>query len=83
MGGGDVKLMAAAALWLDLSSGWKLFALIAIVGGIETLILLGLRHMRWSDETRSRHLPLRKGEGIPYGVAIALGVALMSWWLRR
>ena len=83
MGGGDVKLMAATALWFDLSSGWKLFALIAIVGGIETLVLLGLRKLPWSEVRRSRHLPLRKAEGIPYGIAIAIGIALTCWWLRR
>jgi len=82
MGGGDVKLMAAAALWFDMSSGWKLFVLIAILGGIETLILLGLRKLPWPEAARSRHLPLRNGEGIPYGIAIATGVALSWWWLR-
>jgi prepilin peptidase CpaA len=83
MGGGDVKLMAASALWFDLSSGWKLFVLIAMVGGVETLILLGLRKLPWSEATRTRHLPLRQGEGIPYGIAIAVGVALACWWFRR
>ena len=56
-----------------MSSGWKLFVLIAILGGIETLILLGLRKLPWPEAARSRHLPLRNGEGIPYGIAIATG----------
>ena len=83
MGGGDIKLLAACILWFDLSSGWKLLVAIAIAGGIETLIIMGLRRLRWPDRTRQQVLLLRRGEGIPYGIAIALGVALMAYWLRR
>jgi len=82
MGGGDIKLLAASALWFDLSSGWKMLVAVAIVGGLETLILLGLRKLPWPKSTRDRLLPLRRGEGIPYGIAIALGVASMAYWLR-
>ncbi len=83
MGGGDIKLMAASALWFDLSSGWKLLVAIAIAGGVETLLILLLRRMRWPDTVRQRVLLLRRREGIPYGTAIALGVALMAVWLRN
>ena len=83
MGGGDIKLLAACALWFDLSSGWKLLVAIAIAGGIETLTVLGLRRLPWSEGARKRALLLRRGGDIPYGVAIALGVALMAYWLRR
>lgn len=83
MGGGDVKLMAASALWFDMSSGWKMLVAISLAGGLETLILLGVRRLPWPEATRAKVLPLRKGEGIPYGIAIATGVALMIWWLRR
>ena len=82
MGGGDIKLMAAAALWFDLSSGWKLLVTIAIAGGIETLLILALRKLNWPERVRQKVLPLRHGEGIPYGIAIALGVAVMACWLR-
>ena len=82
-GGGDIKLLAACALWFDLSSGWKLLVAIAIAGGIETLTVLGLRRLPWSEGARKRALLLRRGGDIPYGVAIALGVALMAYWLRR
>ena len=82
-GGGDVKLLAASALWFDLSSGWKMLVTVSLVGGIETLIVLGLRRLPWSDAARNQALPLRKDEGIPYGIAIALGVALVGWWLLR
>ena len=82
MGGGDIKLLAACSLWFDLSSGWKLLVAIAIAGGIETLAVMGLRRLPWPDAMRQRVLLLRRGEGIPYGIAIALGVALMAYWLR-
>ena len=82
MGGGDIKLLAACALWFDLASGWKLMVAIAIAGGLETLVIMALRRLRWPDGMRQRVLLLRRGEGIPYGIAIAFGVALMAWWSR-
>lgn len=82
MGGGDIKLLAASALWFDLSSGWRLLVAIAIAGGIETVILLVLRRLPWPERLRDRVLLLRRRGAIPYGIAIALGVALMALWLR-
>jgi prepilin peptidase CpaA len=82
MGGGDIKLLAASALWFDLANGWKLMVAIALAGGLEALIVIGLRRLIRADSIRPRVLLLRRGEGIPYGVAIALGVASMGWWLR-
>ena len=83
MGGGDIKLLAASSLWFDLASGWKLLVAIALAGGVEALLVIALRRIAWPDAARRRVLLLRRGEGIPYGIAIALGVALMAWWLRR
>ena len=83
MGGGDVKLLAASALWFDLAAGWRLLVAIAIVGGLEALFLIGLRRLPWPASVPQRVLLLRRREGIPYGVAIALAVALMTWWLRK
>lgn len=83
MGGGDIKLLAASILWFDLSDGWKLLVAIAIAGGIETLAIMGVRRLPWSDAARQRVLLLKRREGIPYGIAIALGVALMGYWLRN
>lgn len=82
MGGGDIKLLAASALWFDLSDGWKLLVAIAMAGGIETLAIMILRRFPWSDTTRNRVLLLRRQGPIPYGIAIAVGVALIGWWLR-
>ena len=82
MGGGDVKLLAASSLWFNLSNGWKLLVAIALAGGLEALVIIFLRRLKWSDGLRSKLLLLRRGGPIPYGIAIALGVALMGWWLR-
>ena len=83
MGGGDVKLLAASALWFDLTSGWRLLVAIALAGGIEALVIIIVRRMPFSDGARRRFLLLQRRGPIPYGIAIALGVALMGWWLRR
>ena len=61
MGGGDVKLLAALALWLPFDPLMDMLVLMAIGGGVLTLGMLVLHR-------------LRRAEGrpeIPYGVAIA------------
>ncbi len=63
MGGGDVKLAAALALWFSPASTLKFLVFMSIAGGVLTLVVLGLHR-------------LRKKTGrpqIPYGVAIAFG----------
>jgi prepilin peptidase CpaA len=83
MGGGDIKLLAASALWFNLPEGWKLLVAIVLAGGIEALVIIGIRRLPWPDVSCDKALLLRRGGPIPYGVAIALGVALMGWWLRH
>ena len=63
MGGGDVKLAAALALWLSPASTLKFLVIMSIAGGILTLAVLGLH--------RFQKKPGRPE--IPYGVAIAFG----------
>jgi len=63
MGGGDVKLAAALALWFSPSSTLKFLVLMSIAGGVLTLVVLGVH--------RFRKKPGRPE--IPYGVAIAFG----------
>jgi prepilin peptidase CpaA len=61
MGGGDVKLIGALALWLPLPWLMKMLVVMAVAGGVLTLAMLAMHR-------------LRKAEGnpeIPYGVAIA------------
>ncbi|HEX9464863.1 MAG TPA: prepilin peptidase [Alphaproteobacteria bacterium] len=82
-GGGDVKLLAATALWM----GWRHLAafvvLTALVGAALALGLLAARWVaaRWPRLRTGRWYSrlLRDGEGVPYGVAIAIsGLALLS-----
>ena len=61
MGGGDVKLLTALALWIEPEWFLKLLIMMALVGGLLT-IALGAWHV-----TRRQHHKL----AIPYGVAIA------------
>lgn len=82
MGGGDIKLLAAAGLWCDFSTGWKALTAIAIAGGVETILILAARGANWSDATLARFEFLQRRGGIPYGIAIAAGLILVTWWLR-
>lgn len=61
MGGGDVKLLAALALWIAPAWFLKLIIMMALLGGVLTLVL-GAWHV-----TRRR----RDRLAIPYGVAIS------------
>jgi prepilin peptidase CpaA len=63
MGGGDVKLAAALALWFRPDETIRFLIVMSIAGGVLTLVVVILHRMR-------------KNEGkpkIPYGVAIAFG----------
>jgi prepilin peptidase CpaA len=63
MGGGDVKLAGALALWFTPYETLRLIVVMSIAGGVLTLIVVGIHQAR-------------KKEGrpeIPYGVAIAVG----------
>jgi prepilin peptidase CpaA len=63
MGGGDVKLAAALALWFSPFTTIHFLVLTSLAGGVLTLVVLAVHRAR-------------KREGrpeIPYGVAIAFG----------
>lgn len=63
MGGGDVKLAAALALWFSPASTLKFLVFMSLAGGVLTLVLVAAHRLR-SKEGRPE---------IPYGVAIAIG----------
>ena len=63
MGGGDVKLAAALALWFSPSGTLKFLVLMSLAGGVLTLGILA-----WHRAQRREGRP-----EIPYGVAIAFG----------
>ena len=63
MGGGDVKLAAALALWFSPASTIKFLVLMSIAGGVLTLLVVA-----WHRFKKRGGRP-----EIPYGVAIAFG----------
>jgi len=73
MGGGDVKLLTALALWIEPVWFLKLVIMMSLLGGLLTIVL-GMWHI-----TRRRKDRL----AIPYGVAIAtagLWVLTAHYW---
>ncbi|MCC2976884.1 prepilin peptidase [Sphingomonas sp. PL-96] len=67
MGGGDVKLIGALALWLPPEPLLWMLVLMSLLGGALTLLMLIDKRLR-----KKQQLP-----EIPYGVAIALAALLV------
>ena len=61
MGGGDVKLLTALALWIDPANFLRLVVLMALIGGLLTVVIGSWHVMRRRTEKLA----------IPYGLAIA------------
>jgi len=62
MGGGDVKLLTALALWLAPMSFLKLFIVMSLLGAFLTIVTVAWHFI----------LTRRRDAKIPYGVAIAV-----------
>ncbi len=79
LGGGDAKLLAAASLWLGFDPLVMFLAYVAAFGAVLAVAVLAYR------STPASALPLpgwaarlhTKGEGMPYGVAIAAGALVV------
>jgi len=73
LGGGDAKLMAAAALWLGFESLDTFMLLIGILGGVLSCTILAFRLYVPSTMFSGPHWLVRlhgKDNGVPYGLAI-------------
>lgn len=70
IGGGDVKLLAALALWFPWQAVISLLVLMALLGGLVTLVTVIHHRM-----TRRLGQP-----EIPYGVAISLAALWLLPW---
>lgn len=80
VGGGDVKLLAAAGLWTDLERSLILIAAVFITGGLLALALLLWRLVPRKDNASA----LRdRGKGIPYALAITVGAFVLIALERR
>jgi len=62
MGGGDVKLLTALALWIEPALFARLIMAMALLGGVLTILMLLGRALRGGREQLA----------VPYGVAIAV-----------
>lgn len=77
LGGGDVKLFAAIALWFDFSGIVPLVFYITLSGAVLALALILLRRVVPAGARARLDWPIFDRQGpIPYGVAIALGAIL-------
>jgi prepilin peptidase CpaA len=82
LGGGDVKLFAASGLWFDIQGALLMLVTVLLAGGVLALLVLAARMFNWSETALGRVQLLNAGAGIPYGVAIAVGVLLTTAMLR-
>lgn len=71
MGGGDVKMIVALALWMPAGQFLSLLIVMSLAGGLLTAVMLLVR--AWRLRSSADAPPLE----VPYGVAIA-AAALMS-----
>ena len=71
MGGGDVKLAAALALWFTPLTTLKFLVIMSLAGGVLTVIVLLLHKKRANPPLNEDGKPARPE--VPYGVAIAVG----------
>ncbi|MDE3059901.1 MAG: prepilin peptidase [Pseudomonadota bacterium] len=82
MGGGDIKLITVASLWV----GWQnlveyLFDVTLLGGALSVALLFGRKWGAPYLQRDGKPLPriLRNGEPVPYGIAIAVGFLIMVW----
>lgn len=75
MGGGDAKLLTASSLWFGLTPSLvEYLVTISIMGGLLSILVLGLRWQFASIALSGIPLPktLTDGNKVPYGVAIGI-----------
>ncbi len=74
LGGGDAKLLAAAALWFGFDGLLQYLVLVSIAGGVLVLAILFYRSMTpplWLCKQAWAMRLHAKAGGIPYGIALA------------
>jgi prepilin peptidase CpaA len=77
MGGGDIKLLAACALWFDWGAALPWMVYVTIGGGILALLIVAGRRIVPRTAREGSSLAIFASNGpIPYGVAIALGTIM-------
>ena len=83
MGGGDVKLITACALWVGYQNLLEFLFMFSLLGGVFAVGVLGARKLLpfVPKLTKSGTIPriLRDKEPVPYGVAISIGFLWMMY----
>ncbi len=92
LGAGDVKFFAAACAWLGVGLGWRAALVAAVAGGVLAVVWvvagLGFRHAAMvvaldlqSPRMRASaaHVPAAHAKKLPYGIAMAIGLAAAAW----
>jgi prepilin peptidase CpaA len=88
IGGGDAKLAAATSLWFGFAQLLHYLVDAALLGGVLSLAVVNFRMLplpaaisRWEWIARLH----RKGEGVPYGIALAAAALLIypeTVWMK-
>ncbi|MEP7316672.1 MAG: prepilin peptidase [Sphingomicrobium sp.] len=73
MGGGDVKLAAALALWFSPRSTVEFLVIMSLAGGLLTMVVLILHRFKARRESADDSEKEIEKPEVPYGVAIAIG----------
>ncbi len=82
-GGGDVKFLAAIALWIGIRDLGFFLVVVSLLGAALAVVLLVLRAAygtlpRGTPEGAAGTTPLlHKGDPVPYGIAIGLAAILL------
>ena len=77
LGGGDAKLLAAAALWFDFTGASGLFFGVAFGGALLSVMFIIVRRLIPAElAARTTAAALKPRGPIPYGIAISAGAAL-------
>ena len=80
MGAGDLKLLAVCAMWCGVPAILTFVFGVGILGGVLALVLLFTRpgFPLFIDKEKLPRV-LKKGEMVPYGVAIAGSFLIVLW----
>jgi prepilin peptidase CpaA len=88
VGGGDAKVVSAAALWFGFAHLLEYLLYASLFGGALTLLLLQFRQWPLPYSLGGQQWLLRlhdKQSGIPYGIALAVGALAVypqTQWIR-
>lgn len=77
MGGGDVKLLTAVALWCGLADLPRLLITTSLLGGALVIALIVVRRALPAAAGEWRPKILRRNAPVPYGIAISVGALLL------